>query len=566
LCGAAGDLGVNCNDEDFDIDQLDQFISGITDQSQQLDHMFLTADVKADSLTTDQQSQLATCYTSPPPDCDNFTSQATSAWSAQWLPSTTVSEITTSPSLTDSCIHSHNTDSRLVAPVTSVNYFQHQLVTSQPSCTSSGVNSSQDGLRVYSLADLLFHPADSNSQLVPDGSPALPQHSQLSVYPYTPPESGSEVNSPPSCTDPTSSNDGHDTQELIEELLYTQQLHRSLLSLSPQQLIQAGLQQAPPSTAQSPPSSSHSPPTGAYAPPLAVRSAWPVGQPNLHINHSAQVNGRPTGPHSQSATRPIAPANQSVASTVQPPLLTQPKVPSTSQLIGQPKMPVSESKRANTKQNNSRQPPSSTSSKENAVPIVQPNKKRKYSDSPAGSFKASRSFEASSQIKTEPVFLSDGSDDDTSVAGQFVQNIRWSNHQQNKWQTLLDKTGTALPALSYAVEADKGFSYLPHDESFVSQKKNHFQVTVHTGWSPAAAPPQFVLDTEGGVTNAVPIDGFYLHLHGVKMELSTYKIKIEQSLPDRSKHALHPVRFVLASLFIHWLHSWLHSFSFIVDA
>jgi len=34
------------------------------------------------------------------------------------------------------------------------------------------------------------------------------------------------------------------------------------------------------------------------------------------------------------------------------------------------------------------------------------------------------------------------------------------------------------PVIGYRVDADKGFNFSPQDDSFVCQKKNHFQVTL----------------------------------------------------------------------------------------
>lgn len=47
---------------------------------------------------------------------------------------------------------------------------------------------------------------------------------------------------------------------------------------------------------------------------------------------------------------------------------------------------------------------------------------------------------------------------------------------------------------TYHVDTDKGFIYSVADESFVCQKKNHFQVTVHIGM---AAEPQYVQTPSG---------------------------------------------------------------------
>ncbi|KAF3859718.1 hypothetical protein F7725_022117, partial [Dissostichus mawsoni] len=84
-------------------------------------------------------------------------------------------------------------------------------------------------------------------------------------------------------------------------------------------------------------------------------------------------------------------------------------------------------------------------------------------------------------------------------------------------------------------QGDKGFNFSGIDESFVCQKKNHFQVTVHIG---VAAEPQFVRTPSG----PQPVDHFQ-----IKLESPSHQVTIEQSQPDRSKKAFHPIRVSLPS-------------------
>ena len=67
----------------------------------------------------------------------------------------------------------------------------------------------------------------------------------------------------------------------------------------------------------------------------------------------------------------------------------------------------------------------------------------------------------------------------------------------------------------FSVEADKGFNYLSYDDSFVCQKKNHFQITVRAGLSPGSVEPRFIYDAN--TCSAVPIDGFFVHFHGIRV-------------------------------------------------
>ena len=65
------------------------------------------------------------------------------------------------------------------------------------------------------------------------------------------------------------------------------------------------------------------------------------------------------------------------------------------------------------------------------------------------------------------------------------------------------------------MDADKGFNFSNADESFVCQKKNHFQVTVHV--QPVeGTEARYVRTTEGGTR---PLMHFSLLFHGVKVKI-----------------------------------------------
>ncbi|KAG8183036.1 hypothetical protein JTE90_015667 [Oedothorax gibbosus] len=185
----------------------------------------------------------------------------------------------------------------------------------------------------------------------------------------------------------------------------------------------------------------------------------------------------------------------------------------------------------------------------NPVSSTTNSKKRKLPDSP----KAHRS---SIQVKLEPSVPSPdpsttmlpSSDEDYNfdlsapeASALFVdssfQCIRFQTFQQNTWAQLLDKDMKEIPHPHFRVDADKGFNFSNADESFVCQKKNHFQVTVHV--QPVeGTEARYVRTLEGGTR---PLLHFSLHFHGVKMESPTQTIKIEQSQSDRSKRPFHPV-------------------------
>ncbi|KAG8196834.1 hypothetical protein JTE90_027547 [Oedothorax gibbosus] len=123
-------------------------------------------------------------------------------------------------------------------------------------------------------------------------------------------------------------------------------------------------------------------------------------------------------------------------------------------------------------------------------------------------------------------------------SGMFLdsayQCIRFQPFQQNTWAILCDHTLKELPPPNYRVDADKGFNFSNADDSFVCQKKNHFQVTVHIQ---PMGEPHYVKTADG----VKKIDHFYLHFNGVKVESPNQTIKVEQSQSDRSKRPFHPV-------------------------
>ncbi|XP_042242151.1 myelin regulatory factor-like protein isoform X3 [Homarus americanus] len=125
-----------------------------------------------------------------------------------------------------------------------------------------------------------------------------------------------------------------------------------------------------------------------------------------------------------------------------------------------------------------------------------------------------------------------------STGGSFLdssyQCIRFHNFQQHSWSILCDSALKELPLPTFRVDADKGFNFSNPDESFVCQKKNHFQVTVHVQ---ASGEPVFVKSPDG----LQKVDRFYVHFFGVKTESPSQVIRVEQSQSDRSKKAFHPV-------------------------
>ncbi|KAI4786864.1 hypothetical protein KUCAC02_036845 [Chaenocephalus aceratus] len=120
------------------------------------------------------------------------------------------------------------------------------------------------------------------------------------------------------------------------------------------------------------------------------------------------------------------------------------------------------------------------------------------------------------------------------------QLLTWDQYRPEHWSALYDNSYQTLCPPAYHIDTDKGFNFSGVDESFVCQKKNHFQVTVHIG---VAAEPQFVRTPSG----PQPVDHFQIKVFGIKLESPSHQVTIEQSQPDRSKKAFHPVRVSLPS-------------------
>ncbi|XP_069758401.1 myelin regulatory factor-like protein [Narcine bancroftii] len=113
--------------------------------------------------------------------------------------------------------------------------------------------------------------------------------------------------------------------------------------------------------------------------------------------------------------------------------------------------------------------------------------------------------------------------------------LKWHPFQLNQWTTLCNSSYNELPTPGYQVDADKGFHFSTADNSFVCQKKNHFQVTIHVGLN---GDPKYVKTSTG----LKPIETFFLKVFGVKAEATNQVIIIEQSQPDRSKKFFNPIR------------------------
>uniref|UniRef100_A0A8D3DLF1 Myelin regulatory factor-like protein n=1 Tax=Scophthalmus maximus TaxID=52904 RepID=A0A8D3DLF1_SCOMX len=120
------------------------------------------------------------------------------------------------------------------------------------------------------------------------------------------------------------------------------------------------------------------------------------------------------------------------------------------------------------------------------------------------------------------------------------QLLTWEQYTPEQWSTMYDSSHQTLCPPAVHVDTDKGFNYSSADESFICQKKNHFQVTIQIG---VAAEPQYVRTPTG----TQEVDHFLIKVFGVKLEAPSHQVTIEQSQPDRSKKPFHPVRVDLPS-------------------
>jgi len=125
--------------------------------------------------------------------------------------------------------------------------------------------------------------------------------------------------------------------------------------------------------------------------------------------------------------------------------------------------------------------------------------------------------------------------DGPGIGGQS-QVIKWAPFRQQVWHKLFDANGIELCPINYRVDADKGFNFAVSDDTFVCQKKNHFQVTVHIGVN---GHPCFIKTPDNRLKR---IDNFNINLYGVKYESTSQTISIEQSQSDRSKKPFHAVK------------------------
>ncbi|KAM5171995.1 myelin regulatory factor-like protein [Mantella aurantiaca] len=121
-----------------------------------------------------------------------------------------------------------------------------------------------------------------------------------------------------------------------------------------------------------------------------------------------------------------------------------------------------------------------------------------------------------------------------SPMDKCYQSLNWKPYQTSHWSTLYKGLSEPIPSVGYRVITDKGFNFSTVDDTYVCQKKNHFQVTVHIR---VLGHPKYIKTPQG----FSPIQCFHLKVFGVKVEAMNQTITIEQSQSDRSKRPFNPV-------------------------
>ncbi|KAL1227421.1 Myelin regulatory factor [Trichinella pseudospiralis] len=121
------------------------------------------------------------------------------------------------------------------------------------------------------------------------------------------------------------------------------------------------------------------------------------------------------------------------------------------------------------------------------------------------------------------------------------QAIRFTEFQKEHWHNLCDANGRELSHIGLHVVADKGFNYSQFDCTFVNQKKNHFQISVHIEVRDRQAP-KFVQVLTDNVVTLKQIKEFQLDFYGVKSEMPSSVVQIKQSQTDRKPVAYEPVK------------------------
>lgn len=147
-------------------------------------------------------------------------------------------------------------------------------------------------------------------------------------------------------------------------------------------------------------------------------------------------------------------------------------------------------------------------------------------------------------LKTEPpsspdnlvVSPSASSSTDNSSVYHFANSIRFTQFYPEKWLKMTTARLAEIGPPQMIVTADKGFNFSAQDDAFIVQKKNHFQVTCDVVLD---GTPRFVKRPDGTLQE---ISYLQVSFYGIKSDIPSTQIKIEQSQADRSKKEFVPVK------------------------
>lgn len=113
--------------------------------------------------------------------------------------------------------------------------------------------------------------------------------------------------------------------------------------------------------------------------------------------------------------------------------------------------------------------------------------------------------------------------------------IKWERCKLCLWSFLHPSYHFASsPQPGFRVEIDKGVKRSATDDSFICQKKNHFQTTVAVKMQ---AQPAYVATRNG----LLKVSAMYVSMYGIKTEQPNKRVGLEQSQSDRSKKPFDPV-------------------------
>lgn len=147
---------------------------------------------------------------------------------------------------------------------------------------------------------------------------------------------------------------------------------------------------------------------------------------------------------------------------------------------------------------------------------------------------------------SSPPLVLSGNEENVAFDDDMHPSIKFFEHAKEAWNGVLDEEGKELvfsEALKMNVVADKGFNFIPSENAFVNQKKNHFQISVHL--ENYGLTPCLLVAKDG---RQYPISHFELDFYGIKAEMPTSRIKINQSAAERKPQQYVPERIQRDSL------------------